>query len=646
MRTEIRDPEAELTSVTETLHALRDVVHGFGEAQTLIRDLDGGIMFWSRGAERLYGWSCDEAIGARSHDLLATQFPLDLTAINARLHSDGTWQGELTHRHRSGRAIHVASHWVLRRGDRPTVVEVNNDISERHRADAMQRYHDALVADSDDAIIAKTLDGTVTSWNHAAERMFGWLASEIIGRPITTIIPEDRLADEAAIIRRLRQGERITHFETVRQHRDGSSVLVSLTVSPIRDATGAIVGASKIARDISRQRQTEQMLQRVRRMTALGELTGGVAHDFNNLLSVIVNNVELLRRMMSGQPELDAMARDILTAALSGGALTRRLLTFARQQTLTLEVIDLNGYLPSYVELLRRTLGQAIEIETRFAGELWLVRADASQIGDALINLALNARDAMPVASGRITIETANRSVSQGQSPGPTGEFVALTVSDNGSGMQPEVLERAMEPFFTTKPIGQGNGLGLSMVHGTIAQHGGFVDIRSAPGDGTSVTLFLPRVLGESETRPTEADQAAPRAGAGETVMVVDDNPQLRGTVIRGLTMLGYRTVEAADGVSCLARLEAGEPCDLLFSDVVMPGGMTGLQLARIARRLRPALPVLLTTGFSSSIDIAENEPACEVLRKPYRFQQLAEAVQRALARAGEPPPDGSTPSA
>ncbi len=632
MGSDIRDPEAVLASVSASILSLREIVFGFGEAQTMIRGLDGTILFWSRGAERLYGWSRDEAVGACAHDLLATAFPGDVGLLHTGLRRDGVWHGELVHRHRDGSRVYVASHWVLQQGDPPRVIEINNNITERHRAEATLRYLEALVTDSEDAIIAKTLDGTITSWNRAAERMFGWSAREIIGRPITTIIPADKLSDEAAIIARLRQGQRITHFETIRQHRNGNPVHVSLTVSPIRDSRGDIVGASKIARDIGPRRQAELLLQRSQRMTALGELTGGVAHDFNNLLSVIVNNVELLRRMVAPSPDIDSMTKDILTAALNGGALTKRLLTVARQQTLTLDVIDLNAYLASYVELLRRTLGEAIEIEQRLEEGLWLVRADASQIGDALINLALNARDSMPMTGGRIVIATRNCERTAPDMPALLGPFVAISVTDNGSGMSPEVLERAMEPFFTTKPVGQGNGLGLSMVHGTVAQHGGFVEIQSTPSAGTSVTLFLPRVLGLQETSPMADEHPVPRAGDGKTVLVVDDNGQLRATVVRSLTALGYRTVEATDGASCLALLEAGTPCDLLFSDVVMPGGLTGPQLAKIAQRIRPELRVLLTTGFSSVIQGGQIEEAFPVLHKPYRFQQLAEAVHVVLS--------------
>jgi PAS domain S-box-containing protein len=634
MGSDIRDPEAVLASVNESILSLREIVFGFGEAQTMIRGLEGDILYWSRGAERLYGWSSDEAVGALSHTLLATEFPGELASIHQHLRRDGFWRGELVHHHRSGAKVHVVSHWVLQNSDRPRVVEIHTDISARHHAETTLRHHAALVADSDDAIIGKTLDGIITSWNLAAERMFGWPARDIIGRSITTIIPADKLADEEEIITRLRRGERIAHFETIRRHRDGTPVYVSLTVSPIRDHHGTIMGASKIARDIGPRRQAELMLQRSRRMTALGELTGGVAHDFNNLLSVIVNNVELLRRMVAPSPDIDLMTKDILTAAFNGGALTRRLLTFARQQTLKLDVIDLNTYLSAYVDLLRRTLGEAIQIESHLAEGLWLVRADASQIGDTLINLALNARDAMPMTGGRIVIETGNHERAMPETPDIIDQFVAIVVSDNGAGMAPEVVERAMEPFFTTKPMGQGNGLGLSMVHGTLSQHGGFIEISSTPGIGTTVSLFLPRILGQLEVSATTVEQSAPTAIGGETVLVVDDNNQLRATVIRSLTSLGYRTVEAVDGAGCLALLEAGTSCDLLFTDVVMPGGLTGPQLVKIARRLRPELRVLLTTGFSSVIQGGQTDETFDVLQKPYRFQQLAEAVHAALRRS------------
>lgn len=633
---DIRDPERLLEAARSSLTSLHGIVFGFGEAQTMIRSMTGVIGYWSRGAERLYGWTRDEAVGRSAPDLLATICAVSASAISDQLRASGTWRGELIHHHRDGRPVHVASHWVLQReGGVESIIDISNDISDRAGADATRLLYAAVVADSEDAIITKTLDGVVTSWNKAAEEMFGWKAADMLGQPITVIIPPDRLEEEMSLVAQLRAGLRIKHFETVRRRQDGRMVFVSLTVSPIRAANGQIIGASKTARDIGRQQQTNAALQRAQRMETIAQLTGGVAHDFNNLLGVIMANVDLLRAGLAHDPKLLGIADDILAAAEGGSRLTSRLVSVAQQRPTSLGPIDLGAYLNTYTELLRRTLGGAIVITTEFAANLWMVRADPSQIGDAMINLALNARDAMPSSGGWLRIKIAN--VARPHHPTHPGDFVVLSVTDDGSGMPPDVLARALEPFFTTKPENIGNGLGLSMVQSTLARHGGFVEIESAEGAGTTVRLLLPREANADKAPPRRKAPSETPQGT-ELVLVVDDNEPLRITVVRTLNSLGYRTVEAGTGVEALALLQQGLVCDLLFTDVIMPGGLGGSQLVAQARQFRPGLKCLLTTGFARPDDISDETRDTPILRKPYRRRMLAEMVRAVLDGRPIPP--------
>ena len=390
---------------------------------------------------------------------------------------------------------------------------------------------------------------------------------------------------------------------------------------------------------LAERRVIEQQLRQIQKLEAIGQLTGGIAHDFNNLLGVVVGNMELLQDALRDHPEQTELVKAVLKASMRGGELTRRLLAFARQQPLNPRVIDLNERVPDVVKMLHRTLGERIKIATTFAENLWLTLADPSQVDDALVNLAINARDAMP-EGGDLMIETANVTLDQRYAAQhlevTPGDYVMLAVTDTGVGMSPEVIERATEPFFTTKKAGQGTGLGLSMIYGYARQTGGHLKIESKLGVGTTMRLYLPR--SRSAVAEAEADassnQAVPKGG--ELILVVDDNAELRGLVIRQLSGLGYKVLAAENGPKALAILESGEPVDLLFSDIGLPDGMTGYVLAEKARQLRPKLKVLLTTGYAKAQqqDDAESSGQAPILSKPYRKRELAEKIRAVLDAA------------
>ncbi|MEI9985909.1 MAG: response regulator [Aliidongia sp.] len=380
-------------------------------------------------------------------------------------------------------------------------------------------------------------------------------------------------------------------------------------------------------------RAIEQRLRQAQKMEAMGQLTGGVAHDFNNLLGVIVGNIDLLADAVRHDPAQIELVDAALASALRGAELTKRLLAFSRQQPLSTRAMDLNEKLPDMIAVLHRTLGEAIRIVPQLGTDLWPVRTDASQLEDALLNLAINARDAMP-NGGTLTIATANTRLDERQAALQTevmpGDYVTLSVTDTGIGMPPEIIERAIEPFFTTKEPGKGTGLGLSMIYGFAKQSGGHLSIYSEVGVGTTIRLYLPREHpGPAAATPQPAAPGEVPKG-GETVLVVDDNFELRRVAVRQLTSLGYRVREASDGPSALALLEEGAQFDLLFTDIGLPAGMNGFELAERMQQLLPGLKVLYTTGYGSHgrrNGIQDTDPVL-VLQKPYRNRDLAERLR------------------
>ncbi len=380
--------------------------------------------------------------------------------------------------------------------------------------------------------------------------------------------------------------------------------------------------------------QVVEVVRHAQRLEAMGQLTGGVAHDFNNLLGAILGHTEFLLDLLTERTEERELATEILDCTLSGAALTQRLLAFARRQPLQPAIIDLNEYLPVHVSLLQRTLGEIVTVAVALAPGLWLTHADPSQIVDVLLNLAINARDAMP-HGGTLTIETANITLdtayctrNHGATP---GDYVVLSVTDTGTGMPPDVLVRAMEPFFTTKPPGKGSGLGLSTIYGFARQSGGYFSIDSEVGKGTTVRLYLPSTQAGSTPAAPPHTRVSPLPRGSEAILVVDDNEAMRATAAHNLAALGYRVRLAADGPAALAILRAGERFDLLFTDVVMPNGLSGYQLAEAAQALQPSLPVLFTTGFAPNEEGETGVRDANALRKPYRRRELAERVRAML---------------
>ena len=475
----------------------------------------------------------------------------------------------------------------------------------------------------------------VTYVNRALEEWYSMPADEVLGRPLRDAIGSERFVEVEPLISRVMAGEfmRVTHTGI----RNGRPREWQNHFVPQIGPNGDVLGFFSIVYDLTEQKRLEARLMQAQKMEAIGQLTGGIAHDFNNLLGVVIGNLQLLERSVAETPTLARKVHTAMRAAARGADLTRRLLAFARRQILAPAVLDLNRQLSGLSELMQRTIGESIEVHMVQAHDLWHTRADPGQFENAILNLAINARDAMP-QGGRLTVRTQNVTLDAGFcSDHPSiepGEFVAISVSDRGVGIEPDVLARVFEPFFTTKESGKGSGLGLAMVHSFAEQAGGIATIESTVGQGTTVQILLPRSQDQqSEREDTIVTRVAP--GGSETILVVEDDADLRETVVTALTQLGYRALSAANGAAALRVLSGPERIELLFTDVMMPGGMLGPALAKRARELRPDIDVLFTTGYADNTVLAGTAglTSSDVIHKPYRNEDLATRIRLVLDR-------------
>ncbi len=501
----------------------------------------------------------------------------------------------------------------------------------------------ALLDEAQDAILVAGIDGLVQYWNRSAERIYGWTVSEALGRSLRDLL-YDHLpgrekaiaAIEKALAAVLEDGRWSGQLQ--QRRKDGTTVTAECTFSVLRDNQGNPRAFLSINTDVTQRVALEEQNRQLQRLESIGQLTGGIAHDFNNLLTIILGNAELLVEDVGGDQQLRPIAETILGAAERGAELIARLLAFARRQPLDPRSTDIAGLISGMQDMLRRTLGAQTTIQMICADRLWNAQVDASQLTNALINLSINARDAMP-DGGQLTIETANAEVGddyadQSAQMAP-GQYVMIAVSDNGAGMPPDVLARAFDPFFTTKDVGKGSGLGLSMVFGFIKQSKGHVKIYSEVGQGTSVKLFLPREKSDIDALERPLEDSTIPVGS-ETILYVEDDEQVRKHVTAQLEWLGYAVVNASNGAEAIDRLRRGDKFDLLFTDVIMPGGMNGRQLADRVREVRPSLAVLFTSGFTEWAIVREGrvDPGTQLLTKPFRVRDLARKVRQVLDSA------------
>ncbi|CAN5413214.1 hypothetical protein BH10PSE3_BH10PSE3_20330 [soil metagenome] len=507
------------------------------------------------------------------------------------------------------------------------------DITEE-KAQVDQR--DRLWNLSTDMLARADYGGEMSAVNPAWTKILGWSEHELLTNPYADIInPEDVPATVAAL-EDMSQTGHPTRFENRILSKDGVWKPIDWTVAPEPDGQNFIAVGRDLTSDKARAAELIEMqenLRQAQKMEAVGQLTGGIAHDFNNLLAGISGSLELLEKRL-GEGRLSGVDRYIEMAQSStrrAAALTQRLLAFSRRQTLDPKPTDINRLISGMEDLIRRSVGPQVELEVVGAGGLWLTRVDPSQLENALLNLAINARDAMP-DGGRITIETANKWLDQraaGDRDLPPGQYVSLCVSDTGTGMTPEVISRAFDPFFTTKPLGQGTGLGLSMIHGFARQSGGQVRIYSEVGDGTTMCLYFPRFVGELETVEA-AETVDGHEGHGETVLVIDDEEPIRMLITDVLEEAGYRVIAAADGPAGLKILQSDVRIDLLITDVGLPGGVNGRQVADAARVGRPDLKVLFVTGYAENAVVGNGhlDVGMQVITKPFAMTALGARVR------------------
>ena len=614
-------------------------------ANLIVHRLEGTIFGWSAGCEALYGWTRQEAVGKVIHQLLSTRFPKPREEICAEVLSAGVWEGEILHKHKDGHTVVSATRWVaLRIPDEPEpiIIQTNNDVTNMKSTEinlAEREAHLRSILDTvPDSMIVIEENGTITSFSAAAERLFGYSAGEVRGRNVKMLMPSpDREKHDGYLNRYITTGERriIGYGRVVTgQRKDGTLFPMELSVGETRVNGKRIF--TGFVRDLTSRHKIEEELRQAQKMEAIGQLTGGLAHDFNNLLTVISGNLEMIESRLNDE-KLLTMLREAQGAAEDGAKLTGQLLAFGRKQPLNPKIVDVGQLVSGFSDLLRRSVGEMIELRTIISGGSNEALVDASQLQNAILNLTLNARDAMP-RGGRLSIEISRVKLdvdyAQMYPHVRTGDYVLVSVTDNGAGMSQEVKQRAFEPFFTTKSVGAGTGLGLSMVYGFAKQSGGHIQLYSEEGQGTSVRVFLPAVQYATDMASPAEQVAVKRAlpGGSEKILAVEDDARVRRVAVSRLIDLGYEVIEAENGAAALERLKQHSDIALLFTDVVMPGGMTGDELAEIVRRERPEIKVLFTSGYAEP-EIAGRELAAagSWLKKPYTARELAERLRELL---------------
>ncbi len=638
------------------------LVQGITDYAVFLLDTEGHITTWNPGAQRIKGYTAKEIIGKHfslfyTPEDRAAGVPKQLLETAAR---EGRCEIENWRVRKNGTRFwaHVVIDAVRdSSGKLIGFAKIVRDLTDRRAAEFESRQLRLLIQGVRDyAIFLLDRDGNVTTWNPGAERIKGYSAAEIIGRNISTFYTEE---DRAAGLpqQALETAKREGRYETEnwRVRKDGSRFWANVVIDAIHDDSGELLGFAKITRDLTERQEAQEELHKAReqlfqlqKMEAIGQLTGGVAHDFNNLLTIILGNVDMANRALVDQKQgAVEKARRMLGNALAGAkraaSLTQRLLAFARRQPLDPKPIDVSRFIANIGEFLTRTLGEQIHVEAVTGGSMWKILADPAQLESAILNIALNARDAMH-GGGKLTIEAANAFLDQSYAklnPEVTpGQYVAISVSDTGSGMTPDVLARVFEPFFTTKAAGQGTGLGLAQVYGFVRQSGGNVKIYSEPGEGTMVRIYLPRLTSKTEVEDVSHTEEVYGA-SGETILVVEDDPAVLEYVTAVLTDLHYRVLTAIDGPSGIRMLETdGENIDLLLTDVVMPG-MSGRVLADQAKRMKPGIKILFMTGYSQNAIVHEGrlDQGVHLVQKPVTPTELANRVRDLLDQSDEPVP-------
>ncbi len=608
----------------------------------LVSDPKGVLVQVSPSSQTILGYAPEQMIGHSAIEFIHGG-DLDSTREEMRAARRGlhTRNFDARYVHRDGRSVTLS--WM---GTWSEPVRrhffVGRDMTESRLAQETLRESEQLargiVDTALDAFIQMDESGTISDWNSQAERIFGWSRGEALGRSLgELIIPEiHRAAHKSGLQRFLRTGEGsiLGHrLEIEARRRDGKEIKVELSITALQRRNGVVFNG--FVRDLTDKIAAEDRIRQAEKMEAVGQLTGGVAHDFNNILTVITGTIEILAEAVENDPQLAAITKMIDEAAARGADLTQHLLAFARKQPLQPRETDLNTLIIETAKLLRPTLGERIEIESVFQDEACLANVDPNQLATAILNLAINARDAMP-DGGKLILETASAVLDENyasrHSEVRPGRYALLAVSDTGTGIPAAILDKVFNPFFTSKEPGKGTGLGLSMVYGFVKQSAGHIKIYSEEGHGTTIKIYLPPGTGASLA--PEAAVAPAIQGGHETILVVEDDKLVREYVLTQLRSLGYVTLDAANGAEALAIIAAGNQIDLLFTDVIMPGAMNGRQLATEVQKSKPGLKVLFTSGYTENAIIHHGrlDTGVLLLAKPYRKSDMAGMIRKALA--------------
>jgi PAS domain S-box-containing protein len=613
------------------------------------KTLDGVITGWNQAAEALFGYTADETIGKPIDIIVPSELRDDVSDILGKIKNGSKVDHQETVRiHKNGRRIDVSLSVSSIRSQTGAIIgaaKVARDITAKRKAELALRESEQMAQE----IITGSLDGftqvneagELTEWNPRAEEIFGWSRQEALGRPITDLfLPAEYSPRFREMKERLLAGEGGTNvgvrseYEAVR--KDGRRIKVEVAITALRWKSGLVFNG--FIRDLTEKIAAEEQLRQAQKMESVGQLTGGIAHDFNNMLTVITGTIDILGNAVADKPHLAAITKLISEAADRGAELTGHLLAFARKQPLQPRDTDINTLIFESANLLRPALGENIEISLQLDKSAWPALVDPSQLTTALLNLAVNARDAMP-EGGKLTLETSNvildQSYADGNAEVQPGNYVLVAISDTGDGIPEGIRAKVFEPFFTTKGVGKGTGLGLSMVFGFVKQTGGHIKVYSEEGHGTTFKLYLPRAAALPQ-QIAETLRDIQIEGGSETILVVEDDLLVRTSVITQLQSLGYKTLSAINGSEALAIADRGEAFDLLFTDVIMPGQMNGRLLAEEMSKRRSPLKVLFTSGYTENAIIHHGrlDVGVLLLAKPYRKQDLARMIRNALEAA------------
>gem|GEM_PF-575116 len=626
---------------SETEIRIRDISFASTMTPIAIANIDRTLSYANRAFLDLWGYDSEsELLGQDMRVVFADPAQADEAA--RALRETGSWNTEFRGRRRDGAVIDVLvnSNMVSDDSGIPIcMIGSCTDITERKQIEQeRQRWADAFVHAAYGIAITDTATNTQISVNPAYAAMHGMTVAEMIGFEVRTLYAPETFDIRVAAVR-ASDSTGHSEFDAARLRKDGSRFPARIWLTTVSGGTGQPLYRIATVIDLTERKSIEDQLAQAQKMEAIGNLTGGMAHDFNNLISIIILNLESLAVMLPDNEQATTLISDSLTAALSGAGLTQGLLAFARRQTLAPSVVSITDLVAGMVTLLRRTLGETIVVTLELAPDLWPVLVDPVQLQASLLNLAVNARDAMP-KGGRLLIATGNKQIDAGHADihpelAP-GDYATITVTDDGAGMPDAIKEHIFEPFYTTKNHAQRSGLGLSMVFGFLRQSNGLITVYSEEGNGTTFRLYLPRSTAEAE-RTTRPVAVAPTdgefGGGGETILVVEDNELLRNSVVRQLTMFGYHVLQAADGGQALTVLETHE-VQLALSDIVMPGAADGIALAREIMARWPNTKVVLASGFTEAkinADDPELTSSVRFLHKPFRRDELAQVIRDTL---------------